>query len=86
MTEARIIVYSTDWCPDCRRARKFLNEHQIPFEEIDIEQNPEHADFVKKANGGKRVVPTIIFLDGTILSEPSNAQLAAKLGVLPQGN
>jgi glutaredoxin-like protein len=86
MTEARIIVYSTDWCPDCRRARKFLNDHQIPFEEIDIKQNPEHADFVKKANGGKRVVPTIIFLDGTILSEPSNAQLAAKLGVLPQGN
>jgi mycoredoxin len=53
-----IRMYATSWCPDCRRARKFLNERHLPFEEIDIEEHPEAAEFVQSVNSGKRKVPT----------------------------
>jgi thioredoxin reductase (NADPH) len=77
----KIIVYSAVWCPDCKRAKKFFGEHRIQYENIDIEQNPEAVEIVKKLNNGMRSVPTILFPDGSILVEPSNAQLAEKLGL-----
>lgn len=80
----KIIVYSTVWCPDCKRAKKFFGEHRIQYENIDIEQNPEHVDFVMQVNNGMRIIPTIVFPDGTVMSEPSDAQLAQKLGIKTQ--
>ncbi|MEW5941329.1 MAG: FAD-dependent oxidoreductase, partial [Chloroflexota bacterium] len=80
----KIIVYSTVWCPDCKRAKKFFGEHRVQYENIDIEQNPEYVDYVMQVNHGARIIPTIVFPDGTILSEPSNAQLAEKLGFRTQ--
>lgn len=77
----KIIVYSTVWCPDCRRAKKFLDERQIQYEEVDIDRTPEAAVIVKRINNGNRSVPTIIFPDGTILVEPRTSQLAEKLGI-----
>ena len=77
----KIIVYSAVWCRDCKRAKKFFGEHRIQYENIDIEQNPEAVEIVKKLNNGMRSVPTILFPDGSILVEPSNAQLAEKLGL-----
>jgi glutaredoxin len=77
----KIIVYSTVWCPDCKRARKFFGEHQIEYEHIDIDCNPDAATIVKQLNNGMRSVPMIVFPDGSILVEPSNAQLAEKLGL-----
>jgi thioredoxin reductase (NADPH) len=74
-----IKVYSTVWCPDCKRAKKFFGEQRISYQNIDIEQNAEAMEFVQKMNGGKRIIPTIIFPDGSFLSEPTNAQLARKL-------
>ena len=53
-----IRMYATSWCGDCRNAREFLRKRQLPFEEIDIDKHPEAADFVKRANNGKRKVPT----------------------------
>lgn len=76
-----IIVYSTVWCPDCKRAKKFLGEHRVPYENIDIEQDEKAMAFVQKVNNGMRIIPTIVFPDGSTLSEPSNAQLAEKLGM-----
>jgi thioredoxin reductase (NADPH) len=76
-----LIVYSTTWCPDCKRAKRFLSEHRIPYRNVDIEHNAEAADFVQEINNGMRIVPTIIFPDGTILTEPSDAELAEKLGL-----
>jgi glutaredoxin len=76
-----ITVYSTDWCPDCRRAKKFFIEHQVQYIEVNIEEIPDGVPFVKNLNNGKRVVPTIIFPDGEILAEPSDSQLAEKLGL-----
>ncbi len=76
-----IIVYSTTWCSDCKRAKKFFGEQRIPYINIDIEENPEYLEVVEKINDGKRSVPTIIFPDGSILVEPSNAELAEKMGL-----
>ena len=76
----KIIVYSTDWCGDCRRAKRFLDEHQIAYENVNIDENSEGEQIVRKLNNGNRSVPTIVFPDGTILVEPSNIQLAEKLG------
>ena len=76
-----IIIYSTVWCPDCKRAKKFFGEQRIPYINVDIEQDPEAMAYVEKVNGGKRVIPTIVFPDGSILVEPSNAELAEKFGL-----
>jgi mycoredoxin len=77
----KIIVYSTDWCGDCRRAKRFLEEHGVAYENVNIEQTPGAVEIVKKYNNGNRSGPTIVFPDGSILVEPSNAQLAEKLGI-----
>jgi mycoredoxin len=76
----KIIIYSTDWCGDCRRAKRFFDEHGIIYENVNIDENPEGEQIVRKLNNGNRSVPTIVFPDGTILVEPSNVQLAEKLG------
>jgi thioredoxin reductase (NADPH) len=81
MNPSKIVVYGTHWCPDCRRSKQFLGEHQIPYEWIDIEENKQAEQEVLAKNQGKRIVPTIVFEDGDFLVEPSNAQLAAKLGL-----
>jgi len=81
MTEARITVYGAYWCPDCRRSKKFLGEQFIPFNWVDIEQDKEAESLVLKKNNGKRIIPTIVFEDGSFLVEPSNAELAKKLGL-----
>jgi thioredoxin reductase (NADPH) len=77
----QIVVYSTVWCPDCKRAKNFLGEQRIPYVNVDIEQDPEGMFFVEKVNNGKRIIPTIVFPDGSTLVEPSNAALAEKLGL-----
>ncbi|GAB4527936.1 MAG: hypothetical protein Fur0018_13780 [Anaerolineales bacterium] len=76
-----ITVYGAYWCPDCRRAKQFLGEHQIPYRWVDIEQDKAGEAYVLQKNDGKRIIPTIEFADGSILVEPSNAELAAKLGL-----
>ncbi len=81
MNADSILVYSTVWCSDCKRAKKFFGEHRIPYTNIDIEQDAEAMAFVERVNQGKRIIPTIVFQDGSILVEPSNAQLATKLGL-----
>jgi len=78
--QKKIQMYGADWCPDCRRAKRFFQEHGIEFEWHDTESDPEAAEFVRRVNNGKRIIPTIIFPDGSMLVEPSNAQLAAKTG------
>ena len=80
-----IIFYGTSWCPDCRRAKQFLETHHIPFDEIDVDRDHEAAAIVKKLNGGNRSVPTIVFPDGSILVEPRNVELAEKLGIAVGG-
>src|SRR3972149_3408398 len=80
-TSNTIIVYSTVWCPDCKRAKRFFGEQRVPYVNIDIEQDPEAMAYVEKVNNGMRIIPTIVFPDGSILAEPSTAELAKKLGL-----
>jgi glutaredoxin len=54
-----ITMYSTTWCPDCRRAKTFLKERGVEFREIDIEKDPSAEEIVIKANNGRRKVPTL---------------------------
>jgi glutaredoxin-like protein len=81
MSDTTIIVYGTTWCGDCRRARRFLQNHQIDYEWINIDQDREAEAYVREVNHGNRSVPTIVFPDGSILVEPSNLQLAKKLNI-----
>ena len=76
-----IVVYGANWCPDCRRAKEFLGSHRIAYRWVDLEQNPELVAEVEGRNNGKRVIPTIVFPDGTFVTEPSNDELADRLGL-----
>lgn len=78
---AEIKVYGAPWCPDCRRAKQFFGEQRVAYDWIDIDQVPAAADLVREKNAGKQIIPTIIFADGSLLVEPSNDELAAKLGL-----
>jgi glutaredoxin-like protein len=84
MTLTSILIYGSNWCGDCRRAKRFLQLHQIPFDWIDIEKDKEAEKIVLQTNHGMRSIPTIFFGDGSILVEPSNAELARKLNIETQ--
>jgi thioredoxin reductase (NADPH) len=79
--KTKITLYGAYWFPDCTRSKQFLGEHQIPYTYVDIESNPEGEAYVVQKNDGKRIIPTLEFADGSILIEPSNAELAEKLGL-----
>jgi thioredoxin reductase (NADPH) len=76
-----ITVYGASWCPDCRRAKQFLASHRIAYEWIDLEEFPEKTAEVEARNDGKRIIPTIVFPDGSFLAEPSNDELADRIGL-----
>jgi thioredoxin reductase (NADPH) len=76
-----ITMYGTTWCQDCKRAKKFFGEHRVAYAFVDVDQDSEGLRLVEQTNAGKRIIPTIVFPDGSVLVEPSNAELAAKLGL-----
>ncbi|BCL79754.1 NrdH-redoxin [Ktedonobacteria bacterium brp13] len=76
--EKTIRMYSTSWCSDCRSAKRWFDAHNIAYENIDIEQDEQAAEYVVQVNNGRRTVPTILFPDGSILVEPKARDLAAK--------
>lgn len=78
---ADIKVYGAPWCPDCKRSKKFLAEHRAPYEWIDIDNDAEGLRFVETLQKGGRTIPTIVFPDGGHLLEPSDEELARKLGL-----
>lgn len=77
--ESVIQVYTTRWCPDCWRAKKVLESHHISYHEVDISQDEDAADLVLRLNHGFRSVPTLVFPDGSTLTEPANHELVKKL-------
>ena len=74
-----ITVYSAEWCGDCRRSKRLLAKLNIEYKLIDVESDLTAADKVREINGGMQSIPVIVFDDGTHLSEPSDADLTAKL-------
>ncbi len=77
----QIIVYGAPWCPDCRRSKAFLTEQRVPFTWIDVDEDEAGRRYIEELQGGGRTIPTIVFPDGSYLLEPSNAELAEKLGL-----
>lgn len=76
---AQFTMYSTPWCGYCHRLRGQLDREGISYDVIDIEKQPEAAAIVEKANGGNQTVPTLVFADGTAMTNPSLAQVKAQL-------
>jgi thioredoxin reductase (NADPH) len=76
-----ITVIGASWCPDCRRAKAFLADQRVAYDWVDLEAHPEVTDVVERVNDGARAIPTIIFPDGSHLTEPGNDELADKLGL-----
>ena len=83
---AKLKVIGASWCPDCKRAKTFLGQHRIEFDWVDMETDPTAQAEVERINDGKRIIPTIIFPDGSILTEPSNDELAEKLGIVREAS
>ncbi|HLF26513.1 MAG TPA: FAD-dependent oxidoreductase [Anaerolineae bacterium] len=81
MAHTNLTVYGAVWCEDCKRSKKFLGEQRVHYNWVDVEQNADGLALVERVNQGKRLIPTIVFDDGGVLVEPSNAELAAKLGL-----
>lgn len=77
----RIILYGADWCPDCRKSKSFLNDNNINYQFIDIDQHEWSIPIITKINNGKRKVPTIVINDDMILVEPENEELRQALNL-----
>jgi len=75
-------MYTTPWCGYCRRLKSQLQRAGINFAEVDIEQDPTSATKVAKINHGNQTVPTLLFADGSALTNPSVTQVSDKLAAL----
>jgi len=76
-----LTMYTTPWCGFCQRLKAQLAREGIEVVEVDIEADPQAAAFVEGVNGGNQTVPTVVFEDGTTMTNPSLGQVKAKLGV-----
>lgn len=81
MAHTNITVYGTSWCSDCKRAKQFFGEQRVHYDFVDVDADPDGMAYVEQVNAGKQIIPVILFDDGSTLVEPSNAELAAKLGL-----
>ena len=81
----RVTMYCTPWCGFCRRLKSQHAREGIEVAEVDIEQDPSAADYVMSVNGGMQMVPTVLFSDGTALTNPSAAQVRERLVALAIG-
>ena len=77
-----LTMYTTTWCAFCRRLKSQLAAEGIDINEVNIEQDPASADYVMSVNGGFQTVPTILFPDGSALTNPSMAAVKQRLGEL----
>jgi mycoredoxin len=76
---SEITMYGAEWCGDCRRSKRFLDENKVGYNYVDVEADASASDKVIEINGGMRSIPVIVFPDGSHLTEPSDNDLRAKL-------
>ncbi|HET6700040.1 MAG TPA: mycoredoxin [Nocardioidaceae bacterium] len=81
-TPASLTMYSTPWCGYCHRLRGQLDREGIGYTVVDIEAQPEAAAIVERVNGGNQTVPTLVYADGSAQTNPSLAEVKAKLASL----
>ena len=77
-TPSQIVMYTVDWCPDCRRAKFFFKRKGIEVLEVNVDMDKQAEAFIKEQNNGNRSVPTIFFPDGSKLVEPTTSILEEK--------
>jgi len=82
MSETQFTMYTTPWCGYCHRLKSQLDREGIGYDIVDIEQHPEAAAIVEQVNGGNQTVPTLVYADGTAQTNPSVADVKAKLAAL----
>jgi len=79
---ANLTMYTTSWCGYCVRLKGQLDRAGVSFDEVNIEQHPDAAATVERVNQGNRTVPTLVFADGTAMTNPSASQVTRKLAEL----
>ena len=77
--DGTITMYSTSWCGYCRRLKTQLDSAGIAYTEVNIEEHPDAATFVEQVTGGNQTVPTVLFPDGSAATNPSLADVKARL-------
>jgi thioredoxin reductase (NADPH) len=77
----QITVYGAPWCPDCKRAKRFLAEQRVAYDWVDIDQDATALEHVEELQKGGRTIPTIVFDGSEVLIDPTNEVLARKLGL-----
>ena len=77
-----VTMYTTTWCGYCKRLKRMMQDDGIVFAEVDIEKTPGTAEIVEKVNNGNQTVPTLVFSDGTAMTNPSLAKVKEKLASL----
>jgi thioredoxin reductase (NADPH) len=76
-----LTVYGAPWCPHCKRVKRFLAAHRVPYENIDIDERPEAIGTLKELQDGGQIIPTVIYADGSHEVNPSDEALARRLGL-----
>src|SRR6185437_9715813 len=76
-----VTVYGASWCPHCKRVKKFLSAHRVPYDAIDIDENPQGIERVKELQGGGQIIPTVVYSDGSHQVNPSDEALASRIGL-----
>ena len=80
MPNPPVLVYGTSWCPDCLRVRRFLDANKVLYVWIDIDGDQQGREKVMLLNNGYKSVPTLVFADGSHLTEPTISELKLKIG------
>ncbi len=75
-----ITMYGAQWCSDCRRTKRYLESNNIPYTMIDLEAQPTEIETVMAYNNGRKSIPVVVFPDGSHLTEPTDAEMDARLG------
>jgi mycoredoxin len=81
----QLTMYTTQWCGYCRNLKNQLARAGIEMAEVDIERDPAAAEYVMSVNGGNQTVPTVVFPDGSVMTNPSAAQVRDRLAALTPG-
>jgi len=80
-SDRTLTVYGAPWCPHCKRVKRFLAAHRVSYENIDIDERPEAIETLQQLQDGGRIIPTVVYADGTHEVNPSDGALARRLGL-----
>ena len=84
--DPKFTVYGAPWCPHCKRVKKFLAAHRVPFDLVDVDEHPEAIERLKELQAGRQLIPMVEFGDGTHEVNPSDETLAARVGLTVEAN